>query len=550
MNLRKWMTKIIKPGIYSLSSLFSLDLCLSRTFWVLPMGIRNLLAGLLVAGFLTACASLPQDFPQESSESWQDPDGTFLGDFFANETPGEEHLSGLFLLDKPATAFRARFTLASLAEETLDIQYYLWKGDTTGGLLLHKALQAADRGVRVRILIDDIFHSGRDATYAAIDAHPMVQVRVFNPMGNRKVGRNLNYVVNKKKLNHRMHNKIFLIDGAVTIMGGRNIGDDYFGMDPKLNFRDLDVLATGPVAAESGKAYDLYWNSSRAVPIDVLRKSPADAADLDRLRLELEEGLDQVGAMPYTVPFGSAEVQSELVQLRDRLSWAEAEIIVDPLERFDGAGESAFVALAGDITAKAQKELVIQTAYLIPTATGIENIKGLIGRGVPVRILTNSMMSNNHVSVHAHYSKYRKRLLEAGVQLHELRADAALREFLESDKKIAGNSHAGLHTKAVVVDANMTLIGSFNMDPRSRDLNSEIGLLIHSEEFAVTVLNAIEADFDPSNSYRLELNEKGKLRWIGSSESGPIEFSSDPGAGIGKRMLSGLIRFIPIEDEL
>jgi putative cardiolipin synthase len=499
---------------------------------------------------LPACASVPKDFEQMPGNSWSKPAETSLGKFFSRGAPGGEELSGLFLLDKPRTALRARLGLASLAEQTLDLQYYLWKGDTTGGLLLHRALQAADRGVRVRILMDDIFHKGRDAVYAAIDAHPMVQVRVFNPIGNRRVGRNLNFVFNKRKLNNRMHNKIFLVDGAAVIMGGRNIGDDYFGLDPKLNFRDLEVLAVGPAALEAGEAFDTYWNSRFAVPIDVLRKMPAGEADLDGLRQRMEQRLENAGALPYTVPVTFADAEEGLASLRSQLTWAEAEIVVDPLERFDGGNESPFVKFAGKLTTHAERDLVLQSAYLIPTKEGIQNIASLTDRGVRVRLLTNSLMSNNHISVHAHYAKYRKRLLRAGGELYELRADAALREFLESDKLESGNAHAGLHTKAAVVDGHTTLIGSFNIDPRSRELNSEIGLLIRSEVFAARVLEAMDVDFDPSNSYRVTLDDNDKIRWTGAPVSGTGEFKKEPGAGLGKRMLSTLIRLIPMESEL
>jgi putative cardiolipin synthase len=499
---------------------------------------------------LSACATVPPEIQKAAGNVWAEPESTALGQFFAQGAPNDGVLSGVFLLDDPRVALRSRLVFASLAEKTLDLQYYLWKGDTTGGLLLHRALEAADRGVKVRILIDDIYHNGRDAEYAAIDAHPNIEVRVFNPIGNRKAGRRLNFVINKRKLNNRMHNKIFLADGAVSILGGRNIGDDYFGIDPKLNFRDLDVLAVGPAAREAGAAYDLYWNSQGAVPIGVLRKTPAEQADLDELRGKLERRLEEQGAVPYTVPVTFEEVQMQLARLRRGLIWAKAQVIVDPLERFEGTGESAFVALGRELTEMAERDLVLQSAYLIPTRESIGNMARLTARGVRVRALTNSLMSNNHISVHAHYMKYRKLMLEAGVELYELRADAALREFLKRDKESVDNTHAGLHTKAAVIDAHTTMIGSFNMDPRSRDLNSEIGLLIRSEAFAATVLRAMERDFDPTNSYRVDLTEQGNLRWTGASAAGPVEFRKEPNSTFWKRMAAALIRIVPVEGEL
>ncbi|MCP4898638.1 MAG: phospholipase D family protein [bacterium] len=499
---------------------------------------------------LAACASLPTGFEQVPSRTWHDPDSTQLGSFFAEFAPDDPELSGVRLVSDPREAFRSRFGFAALAEKTLDLQYYLWKDDLTGQLLLHRALEAADRGVRVRILIDDIFHSGRDDLYAAIDAHPRVEVRLFNPMGTRGLGRNLNFVFHKSTLNYRMHNKIFLADNAVAIVGGRNIGDDYFGIDPKLNFRDLDVLAVGPAARQAGVAYDLYWNSEVAVPIAALLKKPVGEVELKQLRECLEASLAKLEGLPYTVPRNPDDTRVALANLASDMVWAEAEVIVDPLARFDGDTESEFVRWGRGLDESVEHEIVAQTAYLIPAKEGIEQMAELTERGVRVRILTNSLMSNNHLTVHAHYMKYRKRLIRAGVELHELRADAAMLEHFKEIENLIADSHAGLHTKAFVIDKKLSLIGSYNMDPRSRIWNSEIGLLVKSEEFASRVMAEMEEDFDPSNSFRVTLDENDKLRWTGSGEDGPQERTREPGAGLWKRFGARLFSWIPIEKEL
>ncbi len=488
---------------------------------------------------------MPTDPNKSVDYAWDRPEDTTLGRYFAEGSA--EGQSGVFLLDDPRLALMARVGLADQAEHTLDLQYYLWKGDTSGTLLLARALEAADRGVRVRLLIDDIYHSGRDDVYGAVDAHPNVSIRVFNPLGRRRIGRNLHFVVNKGKLNSRMHNKIFLVDGAVAVLGGRNIGDDYFGVDPSLNFRDLDVLAVGAAAVDAGAAYDLYWNSDMSVPISAIRRQEATEADLNEVRARIQEFLGEPDDLPYAFPETEAESAPYLAALRQALIWAPTEVLVDPLERFEGPSESIFVDLGREALDSIQSEVVIQTAYLIPTRNGIDAVAGLTDRGVRVRILTNSLMSNNHVAVHAHYAKYRKRLLRAGVELHEFRADAALLSFLRGDRS---NSPAGLHTKAVVVDRRITLIGSYNMDPRSRNINSEIGLLIMSEEFAGRVLESMERDFEPANSYRLYLENDRRLRWESSSQDGPRVYTSEPEATLWRRLAAALIRLIPVEDEL
>ena len=499
---------------------------------------------------LTACASIPADFEQVPSKTWQHPERTPLGTFFDDYAPDDPSLSGVRLLANPREAFRARFGSAYLAEKSLDMQYYLWKGNLTGQLLIFRALEAADRGVHVRLLIDDIYHSGRDNNYAAIDSHPNMEIRVYNPMGTRGAGKGANMVYHKGSLDHRMHNKIFLVDSAVAVLGGRNIGDDYFGVDEKLNFRDLDVLAVGPAAKEAGEAFDMYWNSPAAVPIAVLLKEPVAERALDQHREGLTASLDELDALPYTVPKNEEEIRENFEQVAEELVWAKTRIIIDSLERFQGGSESAFVELTNEILEKAEHEIVIETAYLIPTKEGIAKTGKTTQRGVRVRILTNSLRSNNHSGVHAHYMKYRKSMIEAGIELHELRPDPEILELFKQAHNRVADSHAGLHTKAFVVDRRLSMIGSYNMDPRSRIWNSEIGLLINSEEFAEKVLEIMETDLEPVNSYRVTLDEKGKLQWTAEGPDGPQVWNKEPDTTAWKRFTLRFMSWIPMEKEL
>jgi putative cardiolipin synthase len=506
-----------------------------------------LTATLLLLG---GCASLPDDFEQVPSHAWPQPHETMLGAFIDETAPADRSLSGVELLANPGEAFSTRFAIAAFAEKTLDMQYYLWKGDLSGQLLMWRALQAADRGVRVRFLIDDIFHSMKDEVYAMLDSHPNFEVRVFNPMANRGMARNLNYLVNKQQLNHRMHNKIFLADNAVAVLGGRNIGNDYFGIDTKANFFDLDVLTVGEGALQAGAAFDEYWNSKKAVPISVLFDRNFTTEELEAAREQLNQSLINLDAVPYAVAMEETETLENLKLWREKLIWTEARVVVDPLERFDGQGESAIVEFAAHHVADLDHEFIAESAYLIPSQSGIENMARLVDRGVRVRLLTNSLMSNNHITAHSGYMKYRKPMLEAGVELHELRADAALREHFkafEDDDEVP----AGIHTKAFVIDNEQALIGSFNFDPRSRDLNSEIGLVVTDKEFAAQVVAEMNQDFDPANSYRLFLNEKGKVRWEIENPDGTLTiYKHDPGASIWKRMGARMLSWLPIEKEL
>jgi putative cardiolipin synthase len=515
-----------------------------------PVRLRAIGGLVFLLLYLGGCASLPDDLEQVPSQGWSTPEETLLGGLIAETAPADKSLSGVELLADPTEAFSTRFAIAAFAEKTLDMQYYLWKGDLAGQLLMWRALEAADRGVRVRFLIDDIYHSGRDEIYSMLDSHPNFELRIFNPMANRGVARNLNYLANRKQLNHRMHNKIFLADNAVAVLGGRNIGNDYFGVDTKANFFDLDVLTTGQGAREAGAAFDEYWNSKHAVPIHVLHEENFTAADLKAARQRLNDSLKQLNALPFVLTLEEQETLDNLRKWREELSWTQAHVVVDPLERFEGQGQSAIVEFAAEHIADIDHEFVAQSAYLIPSENGLAVLKAQVDRGVRVRLLTNSLMSNNHITAHSGYMKYRKAILETGAELYELRADAALREHFKANENNE-EVPAGIHTKAFVIDGEQALIGSFNFDPRSRDLNSEIGLVVTSAEFAREVLDVMDRDFHPENSYRLFLNEKGKLRWELQNPDGTITIHThDPGASIWKRMGARMLSWLPIEKEL
>jgi putative cardiolipin synthase len=360
-----------------------------------------------------------------------------------------------------------------------------------------------------------------------------------------------NFVYHKGTLNHRMHNKIFLADSAVAVLGGRNIGNDYFGVDPELNFVDLDVLAVGPAAKDAGIAFDDYWNSPAAVPIAALLKKPLEDGALERYRENLRSSLDKMQALPYTVPYEPEEIRESLEQIGHELTWAPAEVIVDSLERFQGGSKSVFVELTDRLVAEAESEFVIQTAYLIPSKEGLARIKELTDRGVRVRFLTNSLRSTNHSTVHSHYKKYRKPMIEAGAELHELQAKVeTLQHYKQVEDRVA-ESHAGLHTKAFVMDRRLTMIGSYNMDPRSRIWNSEIGLLIDSEEFAEKTLEVMEVDFAPANSWRVTVRDGGrKLQWTGIENGELVTYLKEPGTSGWQRFTTDVMQAVPMEKEL
>jgi len=490
--------------------------------------------------FLTACASAPQVAEKSASQ-------------FNDRTPAASPLvslatsqpdSGIRLLADPSEALESRLHLAALSTTTLDIQYYLWQGDTSGLALTHEVLQAAERGVRVRILLDDIYHSGRDSAYQTLDAHPNVEVRLFNPMGNRGAAKQANYVLKKSSFNYRMHNKIFLVDGVAAILGGRNIGYEYFGQDPSFNFQDMDAIALGDAAADAGRAFDLFWNADLAIPVAAVSNKPkvmGTASQGARLAAAREQIRPAAEGNP------AAATESWLSALSNELLWTNARIIVDRPDRSSEQPDSAFMALAQDPSVRPSESVVIQTAYLIPNGPTMGNLETLGAEGVSMRVLTNSAQSNNHNSVHAFYVPYRKRLIEAGIDLYEVQGNGSLAEYLD---RVGKDGRAGLHTKAMVVDERIAVIGSYNMDPRSRVWNSEIALVVEDAGFASEVLEEMARDFTPDAAWRLSLDSAGKVLWSGQVDGKAVELNKDPGTTWWNRFVWSVMRIFPLENEL
>ena len=491
--------------------------------------------------FLVACASAPMV---------NDKPASYFNDRGAVESPltalaSAHPRSGVSLLADPDDALQSRLHLAALAQSTLDLQYYLWQGDDSGLALTYEVLRAAERGVRVRILLDDIYHSGRDSAYQALDSHPNVEVRLFNPMGNRGSVKQMNYAVGKSAFNYRMHNKIFLVDGVAAILGGRNIGDEYFGRDASFNFQDMDAIVVGKVAADAGGAFDLFWNAELAIPVAALTQrtyhiTEEQTAQLITARERVRPAVERGRA-------ASATRADWLATLASGLFWTKAEILVDRPDRSDDYPDSAFMTFMHDAHAQPRESAVIQTAYLIPNGPTLANLERLTSAGVTLRILTNSAKSNNHSSVHAYYAGYRKALLTTGIDLYEVQGKGSLAAYLD---RVGEDAHAGLHTKAMVIDDRVAVIGSYNMDPRSRVWNSEIALIVRDPDFARQILQEMERDFAPEASWRLSLDDTGALIWTGESGDELVQLTKDPGSSWWDRFLWGMLRLLPLENEL
>jgi len=500
-----------------------------------------LLAGLVLAG----CASVPKDYPRIESAAFEDHQSTKIGKYFAKAAARDPGASGFAIIRYGRQAFTARVALTELAEKTLDLQYYIWEGDATGRILAERLVRAADRGVRVRLLVDDINLKGRDAIVAAIDAHPNIEIRIFNPFAHR-TARGLDFIADFNRVNRRMHNKVMVMDNAVAIVGGRNIGNHYFGVATDANFRDLDIAAGGPVVREISQVFDRFWNGEWAVPISVLVDRPYTEQDLRQARATLREKI-AADDYPYPLDQDVANLRAELKGLFDKFIWAPGRIVWDdPASINKPGGESRMLEALHQRLGHLQNELLIESAYFVPRDRGVAALKGLNERGVRIRVLTNSLASNDVLAAHAGYSKSRKQLVENGTELHELRPDPGP----VSKKVLSGTSKAALHTKAMVFDRKDVFIGSFNLDPRSGDINTEAGLYVESPELAAQVIEYMDAGILPENSYRVLLDEDGDLYWITGAGGGEQRYDTDPHSTAMQRSLSGVIRALPVIDQL
>jgi putative cardiolipin synthase len=503
---------------------------------VLLLGI-----GLLAAG----CASLPTDYPRTQSTAFADPQSTTVGGYLAEKAAQHPGESGFDMIRLGRAAFTTRVALTELAEHTIDLQYYIWEEDATGRILADALVRAADRGIRVRLLLDDMNFAGRDSVIAALDAHPNIEIRMFNPLAHRRA-RFLDFFGNFSRVNHRMHNKLLVTDNAMAIVGGRNIGDDYFQVDTEANFRDLDIAAGGPIVREISAVFDHFFNGDWSVPISALVKRPYTDEDLETAVKTMRE---RISADHYPYPIGqdTAALKAALETEIDEFVWAPGQIVWDDPAEIQTTGATTRLHEAFHWRAeRVERELLIESAYFIPRERGIAKMAELHDRGVRIRILTNSLVSNDVLAAHAGYADRRKQILRSGAELFELRADAG------TIKKRHAHSHAeaALHTKAIVFDRQAVFIGSLNLDPRSTDLNTEAGLYVESPELAQQLADWMDEAASPENSYQVLLDGDGDLVWVTQENGIVVRYDKDPESTLWQRFVSGFIGLFPVEDQL
>jgi len=487
------------------------------------------------------------DYPRTVSTAFEDPASTRLGQFFgpaAEEHPG---LSGFNLLSHGREAFIIRLALADLAERSLDMQYYVWDGDTTGRIIVDRVMKAAERGVRVRLLVDDPYYKSSDPVKAALDAHPNVEIRLFNPLINRRWSA-LDFIVDFGRVNRRMHNKLMVADNAAAIVGGRNVGDIYYGVNTTANYRDLDVLAVGPVVRELSGVFDRYWNSPSTVPIAAIVDRAYGAADLNAILHRLREEI-AAADYPYPIDQDLDELAAQGAEVRDNLVWAHGRVIADDPEAIALGKESDdVVEFIRERVAQLKEELLVESPYSVLPARAQATVKALHERNVRVRMLTNSLASNDMLPAHSGYAKTRRRLLENGMELYELRPDTDA--FRPGWSLRSGGSRAALHTKAMAFDREAVFIGSFNLDPRSAAINTEAGLYIESPELAEKLTAYMATGVVPANSYHVLLDPNGEIVWETVRDGQKVRYRDEPDTGFRRRMVANLLKLLPIDSQL
>jgi len=535
-----------------------------RSEWSLAACSARMCA--LIAALLAGCSSLPpgSDFPRKASSALAHPEETRLGRQFAPAAREHDGSSGFRIIPVGADGFLVRLQMIDAAERTLDLQYFIFRDDDTGKLLSAAALRAADRGVRVRLLIDDGETEAGDEQIAALRANPSVEIRIYNPFayrGHNKFLRDFEFVFNASRLDYRMHNKLLVVDNAAALIGGRNIAEPYFQIDPDGQFADDDVFAVGAIARTLSASFDEYWNAALSIPLAALSGERPSHAELNEGRAQLEQQGQQLKGLGVADAkrFAAGEPFSGITSGRLPLIWAHAEVVSDSPDKKKVESGAMIGRLMERPVAEAVRavhsELLMITPYLIPGKEGMLLFKDLRQRGVRVRVLTNSLESSTVPSAQSGYMHYRTPLLDMGVELYEIRSLLGNTRGSGQTAAISRYGTYSLHAKLFVLDRQRIFIGSMNFDQRSMHLNTEIGLLIDSPELARQIAGRFEAMVQPVNAYALALRpnaagEAPSVTWHTQEGDLAVEYLTEPARSDWQRFKVNFLSLLPLDDEL
>lgn len=531
-------------------------------------GIYRRLCAALAVALLVGCAGLPPgaNYPRRASTALANPEQTRLGAQFADASREHGGTSGFRILNVGVDGFLTRVQIINAAERTLDLQYFIFRGDETGRLITAALLRAADRGVRVRVLIDDADTVPGDEQIFALDGHPSIEIRVFNPFvyrGHARILRATEFLFNMRRLDYRMHNKLLVADNSVALIGGRNIGNQYFQMDPESQFADDDVFSTGPIVQQLSETFDEFWNCTLAIPAAALGGSKHQAAALAKHRQQARgsnpmRALDSAG-IDYVAMLKTDEPYAGIISGRSPLIWANAQVVSDSPDKKaveTGVRPGRLMAQPVEQAAeKVQNEMLIITPYFIPASDEMHLLDGLLRRNVRVAMLTNSLSSAPDLLAQAGYAHYRMPMLEDGADLFEVRSLLGSRRGSGQTERISRFGNYGLHAKLFVFDRRKLFIGSMNFDQRSKNLNTEIGLIIDSPEIAQQEALRFESMTRPESAYVLSLRNFGHgdswiVVWDTIENGKPLQYTQDPARSRWQRLKMKIFAVLPDRGEL
>jgi putative cardiolipin synthase len=498
---------------------------------------------------VAACGTLPEHRrPPKSYAIVQETEAISAELREMDKTGCGDQCSGYAVLNLGKEALQWRLALIDSAQKSIDIQYFIWHSDdAVGVLLLDRVIRAADRGVKVRLLLDDSQIADSRKKVAGLNLHPNLEVRGYNPFVSKSIfgiSHLYEFIFHLDRLNQRMHNKLMVADNAIAIVGGRNIGNEYFGLNEDTNFRDMDLLAVGPIASDVSDGFDLYWNSKWSYHPEALIDEDAEEKDYRWVREHLAKAIDKNSEILSDVGMAPGKWDALFSHTKERLIFSRGRVVYDypPTDESDG-----YRVMAPELEKyfqSVQKEILLVSPYFIPTKNDVDAARKLTDRGVKIRLLTNSLGSNNHTTAHACYEKYRKKMLNAGVDIYELRADAVDKDFYSTDP--VRSKWLGLHAKVMIFDRTILYVGTLNMDPRAIVHNTEMGVILESPELASQVESAFERDMLPKNSWHVEIDEQGKLRWKSSAGTRKTQ----PAKNVWQQCINWLTPVGLIEDQI
>jgi putative cardiolipin synthase len=514
---------------------------------------------------ISGCTGLPgRDFPRPTPVAVVYEPNTALTQPFAAAAQAHDGASGFRLYSAGVDGLLLRLELIAQAKSSLDLQYYIFHGDESGRLVTEALLHAAQRGVRVRVLVDDAESAPGDEQLLALAGEPHVAIRVFNPWryrGHSHLVRGLEFAFSKTRLDYRMHNKLFIADGVVALMGGRNIGDQYFQVDPESQFADDDVFVTGPVVPKLTGTFEQFWSSEFTVPAEALAaRREGDAAGEARLTRRVTPAQKaSTAGMNYQQKLASGEPLASLLANAAPLSWAAAELASDSPDKKRVAGGERVGNMMFDLVAKAirttRTELLLVTPYLVPTPGELQLLSNRDAPQRRVRILTTSLEAAVDPLAEAGYMHHRVALLESGVELFELRTHPQSVRGSGQSAKITRHGTYGLHAKLLVFDRSALFVGSMNYDERSRWLNTELGLIIHSPELAAETAQRFQAMTQPASAYSVTLQSDAsraspRLVWSTEENGQPVTYHSEPARSAWQKFEVHALSLLPLDSEL